>query len=222
MTTQFVPRVSYLNQGAPAGSAPNVIPQQLQPIFISDTEMQRRTPVAMSRMIQQGVLSATFGLTVPNFSLSYPNFNQQWQSATRPGTRMQQWTFQGGDVCLDLEIAVYVDQAVNAVRLRDRMLRMIMPHELQHVRDAIEIVTQIMPNRLSTHPVVRDYLINPQPIDESSFQTMIRGDGLLTMIRNDVFNSEWNNRVRRLDSGASYGTYATDLNSLLQGDIPRH
>jgi hypothetical protein len=220
--TRFVPRVRYLNQGAPpANSAPNVIPQRLQPIFISDTEMQRRTPVAMSRMIQQGMMGTTFGLTVPSFSLNYLNFNQQWQSSIRPGTRMQQWVFQGGDVYLDLEIGVYVDQSVSRARLRDRMLRMIMPHELLHVRDAIEIITQIMPTRLLAHPVVRDNLVNPQPMDEGSFQSMIRGDGLANVVRDQIFTPEWNSQVLRLDSGASYGTYAVDLNSLLQGDVPR-
>ena len=128
--------------------------------------------------------------------------------------------FQGGDVYLDLEIAVYVDQAISTARLRDRMLRMIMPHELLHVRDAIEIVTQVMPTRLAAHPVVRDSLVNPQPLDEGSFQSMIRGDGLLRMIRDDIFYSEWNSRVRRLDSGASYGTYASDLSLLRQGIAP--
>lgn len=221
--TQFVPRVSYLNPGAPpANSAPPVIPQQIQPIFISDTEMQGRTPVAMSRMIQQGMMSATYGLTAPRFSLNYSNFSQQWQSSIRPGTRMQQWVFQGGNVYLDLEIAVYVDQSVSRARLRDRMLRLIMPHEMLHVRDAIEIITQFMPARLTAHPVVRDSLVNPQPMDEGSFQSMIRGNGLLTIIRDQIFYPEWNNRVRQRDSGTSYGTYASDLNSLLQGDVPRH
>jgi hypothetical protein len=219
--TRFVPRVRYLNQGAPpANSAPNAVPQRLQPIFIPDTEMQRRTPVAMSRMIQQGVLGGTAGLTVPSFSLSYSNFSQQWQSSAISGTRIQQWLFQGGDVYLDLEIAVYVDQAISTARLRDRMLRMIMPHELLHVRDAIEIVTQVMPTRLTAHPIVRSSLVNPQPLDEGSFQSMIRGDGLLRMIRDDIFYSEWNNRVRQLDSGASYGTYASDLSLLRQGIVP--
>jgi hypothetical protein len=106
------------------------------------------------------------GYTHTDLAVRFVNFDRQWR---RDGSF---WRYQGGQVCLDLTVAVYADERASD---RPRCLMLILEHELLHVADEIDIVTNWLP-----HAVARARFIPGHfqiPIRDDEFNSQLRGPG---------------------------------------------
>ena len=76
--------------------------------------------------------------------------------------------FRGGNVYLTTAIAVFID---DRARFRPRALRLILEHELQHVRDERDIALRQMPSRVRQRQAIRRELIDRNEMTRSAWQS---------------------------------------------------
>lgn len=103
------------------------------------------------------------GYTRSDLTLRFVNFSRQWRfEASR-------WHYQGGQICLELTLGIFADE-----RAEDRLecLSMILTHELKHVADEIDIVTNWLPRRAPIELRSRF-----APLGERAFERAMRGRG---------------------------------------------
>jgi hypothetical protein len=141
------------------------------------------------------------GLTVPDFSLEFPDFANQWRllSSTPP----RRWQFQGGPLSLECLIKIFVD---DRARGRPEVLDPIMEHEFLHVADEIEILQTDLPARLKQDSIVQRYLIDQNPVDDAMFQNWFKTDKFQDYVQ-PTWAEEHNRRAHRRDSGMAYARY---------------
>lgn len=86
------------------------------------------------------------------------------------------WRFCGGEIVLTCTIGVYVDERAKP-RARRRCLEMILTHELLHVRDEIDIVTNWLPRAALGDAFIRSNLSPQARVPAQHFDSRIRGTG---------------------------------------------
>jgi hypothetical protein len=207
---QFQPRVSYrnelllpLNLYPPIRVPPGITARA--PIFVSAQEMQRLSPSQTIRVVA--------GLTHTQFSLRFVDLSKQWRQ-TRSGSAAARWQFQGGTVCLELSIAVYVAEGFQ----QDvRIFATIIEHELLHVYDEVDLVTRYAPAEVRRDQYVQRYLIEGREVDDSMFQRWFRGNGFEQWIRDGVWVPEHNRRATSRDSGPEWDSYRETIDRFMRG-----
>jgi hypothetical protein len=149
------------------------------------------------------------GLTVGEFSLAFEDFASQWRCV--PQSAIKTWVFQGGAVFLKSLVKIYVDD-----RFRDRtdLLDLIMEHEFMHVADEIEVLRTDVPARLRDDSIVRQYLIQKMPVDNSMFENWFKTTRFEDYVE-PVYAEEHNRRGRRRDSGMEYANYINAISTRL-------
>ena len=168
-----------------------------EPIAISFGEMSRLAP---------DKFPAPAGLTVPT-KISAKLTGPWKQSGNTPAT----WQFQGGDLQLAVNVAVYI---IDKYRPVPKLFEMILSHELLHVQDDIDIVTQYLPEELPGDEYVKKYLIDQKPVDDAMYRNWFIEDRFSKYVR-DIWVLERNRRGGGRDSGPVYDHYKLEIAKLL-------
>ena len=174
------------------------------PHYISPTDMINR--LRQPRSTHSGSLGVVHGLTVAALSVQFSNLTQQWRQVGGSGGR-RQWQFQGGDVLLNLDLEVFVlegDRPQPNDPESVQIFAIIMSHELLHVADEIDIVTNWLPSRLYADRFVQRHLSNAQPIDDGMYQRWFVGSEFQNWVHNSLWAPEHNRRGNRRDAPAEY------------------
>lgn len=147
------------------------------------------------------------GLTVSEFSLEFPDFATQWLCVPQGGIKM--WRFQGGPLLLKCLVKIYVD---DRARGRYDILDVIMEHEFLHVADEIEVLRNDVPAKLREDSIVRQYLIEKKPVDNTMFQNWFKTSKFQEYVE-PVWAEEHNRRGKRRDSGMDYARYINSIST---------
>lgn len=157
----FHPRIQYQNsqlippamgvrapQGLPAGA-------MLMPLFVSEEELMRRRTSQSG--VGDGTLGTLGGLVEANFNLSFAGM--RWEALSNGQVR-----FLEGSVYLELSLTIFVSQRYQpngtGVALR-QLFAEIMNHELEHMVDEINVVTDYLPHRLADHYATHNCFDSP-------------------------------------------------------------
>ena len=193
---------------------PGLVGQVPGPDFVSPARMVSMLQAA--RGGPGGGLGVVHGLTKAEFSLRFSNPGQQWKQV-RTGSGPPFWQFQGGDVFLEVEITVYVldgDRPHPGDRISNRIFAIIVEHELLHVLDEIDLVSQWMPAQARQDEKVKKYLTNAEPVDDSMFRFWFQGRGLENWLRDGLWAPEHNARAAVRDSPGEYGRLQRAIDAL--------
>jgi hypothetical protein len=166
-------------------------------------------PVTFGRMSQlaPNKFPAPAGLTVATKEPSVKLQGQWKPSGTSPVT----WQWQGGAMELAVTVAVYI---IDKYRPVEKAFELILSHELMHVQDDIDIVSQYLPQELQKDPLVKKYLIDQAPVDDSMYRNYFCTDMIQKNLQ-QTWADERNLRGGRRDSGALYRRYTEKLVKLL-------
>jgi hypothetical protein len=192
------------------------------PIFISPEKM-----VSMLKAVDDPHsrgLGITHGLTTTAFSVSFSDFANQWKKVEK-GSAKPFWQFQGGDIYFDATITVYVlegDRSQPHDQLSRKIFNIIMEHELLHVADEVDIITNFAPEESYKDEMVKKYLTKAELMDDAMLHSWFRDDRFSKWIRDGVWAPEHNARKAIRDAPAQYqalGKQISDLRS--QATIPK-
>jgi len=110
------------------------------------------------------------GFTDTDLAVAFADFARSWQ---RDG---EVWKFLGGELVLTLSVGVHIDERTKQAGRR-RCMEMILEHELLHVRDEIDIVTNWLPAAVLADSFVRASLSAAARVSAKHFDDWIRGNG---------------------------------------------
>lgn len=167
------------------------------------------TPVTFAQMskLAPNKFPAPAGLTVaiqPSVKLQ-----GQWKQIT---TGPVQWQFQGGEIQLAVTIGVYaIDKYLEQ---GGKLYTLILSHELMHVQDDVEVVTQYLPQELPKDNYVKKYLLDQATVDDAMYHNWFMADRFEKYVR-DTWILERNSRGEKRDSGPLYERYKLDIAKLL-------
>lgn len=188
------------------------------------------TPTRMVELLRQGSSSAAghnlgivHGLTTAELSVRFADFSRQWVQVST-GVPGRFWQFRGGDIYLDLSISVYVlegDRPASNDPISSQIFKIIMQHELLHVADEVDLVTQWMPSEAYRDHMVEKYLSNAQTVDDSMLQSWFRGDRFEDWLRTGIWSAEHNRRAGIRDTPKEYAALQDQINALRRKQINR-
>lgn len=174
-----------------------------EPTFVSPERMQA---LLRTRGGGGSGLGVVHGLTRAEFSLRFSDFDRQWRQNRRDAS-FPSWTFQGGDIFLEVTLEVFVlegDRPGSGDPAGRQIFGVIMEHELEHVADEIDIVSRWMPPRAYRDRMVRRYLADGRPVDDRMFRGWFRTGRFERWLKNGHWAPEHNRRQRRRDSPEAY------------------
>lgn len=215
----FKPRIRYAN--------PLLLPPQLYSIRVPRGVSSVPAPIYVSPQRMQelgreagggsgGGLGHTGGRVVPEFAVTFSNFNRQWRRVSGTGAEAR-WQFQGGDVFFDVRLTLYV---ATTYRPRandscgDRIFAIIMGHELEHIADEIGIATNWLPLRAYRDNLVQRYLGNAEPLLDRTFRHWFRGPAFTDWIKNGLWAGEHNRRAGIRDAPGQYRQLQSQIDAL--------
>lgn len=185
-----------------------------------------------------GGLAITEGLVKADLTVSFPNPGSQWRRSPMPTARDQnhgpcQFQFTGGEVILDLTLAIYLLNTAHYDPNDDLSVQIfatLYEHELLHVLDALDVINNWLPPRLNTEPTVVKYLVQGQSYVygtasmtiaqlEREFQTFI-GNTIQVAIFN-LWATESNRRQAQRDSPSQYKIVQDKVDDLRAKQINR-
>ncbi|MEQ9409729.1 MAG: hypothetical protein RIK87_18480 [Fuerstiella sp.] len=197
-TLNIQPRLHFRNQLLMPASLFNLtVPEHLSsfyvrsPIYVSYTELQG---VMRGESSTSGQLIIVGGYTYADVTGTFPNPSRQWR---RTG---DEWHFQGGGVCLNMTLGIYVREEY---RNTGERFSVIMSHELLHVKDEVDILYSWLAGQIGRHALVRDCLRNRQPMSNTVYQQFVVGGGFSTLVRN-TWATEHNRRRALHDNPREY------------------
>jgi len=182
------------------------------PLFVTYDELRRLTQAAgftSPDVGPGGALRITGGRTIPDLTIQYENFQQQWQRVSRTD-----WQFQGGVITFAVTIGVYVP---DVFRGNTPAVNEIMGHELLHVHDDIRVAREYMPNQPREYYPFREHLINCRPVNQGSFIFLFRDGGDFQRRMQRRFVLECNRRGNLRHTGPAYDTYQRRITEFLGG-----
>lgn len=231
---QFLPRITYVNQQPLAAN----LLRQIQvprgasartPTFVTQDEMFRREPPRVDTSTNTIQIRVVQGLTDPTFSVSFENFERQWQPAQVEGDRRRYRKFQGGNVYFDLTVEVLV---ADRYQRADAALALIIEHELLHVADEVDLVSAYLPALVGQDRGTWVAFLKEQtPVDEPTFQhvfvdqvpmlddrarVIFAGSRFAQWIFGSLWLPEHNRRATRRDSAAEYAAFQRRLDALTE------
>jgi hypothetical protein len=233
MTVNFQPQITWPTN-------PHLQPLQSYdfktPSGLSPTHVREPIIVDAARMMslkrEQGSgLATTHGLVVPDLKVRFANPTTQWKPVGRSGGPSApagpcQFQFAGGDVSLQLTLAIYLLNTV-APRADDEISRKIFSrvyeHELLHVWDNVDIVSQWITPKLRNDQLIARHLIRAEPYQygrPTDNPTLVRqeflryiGDRVEEAIFN-IYAGEANRREQKRDAPTEYKTLADKVQEL--------
>ncbi len=168
-----------------------------EPIPVSFGDMSRLAP---------DKFPAPAGLTVPT-QITVKLTGPWKQTASAPA----RWQYQGCELQLAVNVAVYIIDKYQPV---PKLFEMILSHELLHVQDDIDIVTQYLPQELPKDEYIKKYLIDRTPVDDAMYRSWFVEDRFSNYVR-DIWVLERNRRGGGRDSGPVYDHYKLAIAKLL-------
>ena len=187
-------------------------------------------PARMVELLRQGSSSGTghnlgivHGLTKAELTVRFADFSRQWVQVST-GVPGRFWQFRGGEIYLDLSISVYVlegDRPDSKDPISSQIFKIIMKHELLHVADEIDLVTQWMPSEAYRDHMVERYLTNAQTVDDSMMQAWFRGGRFEEWLRDGIWTGEHNRRAGIRDAPKEYAALQDQINTLRRKQINR-
>jgi hypothetical protein len=218
----FTPRIRYLTtplQGAslygiriPKGLSASDVPT---PIYLTPEQMLKQQRTDPNSGKTGAGLGIVHGLTTAEFTVSFADMKTQWQNVST-GSSRPSWQFQGGDIFFDVTIGVYVlegDRPSTTEKSR-KIFGVIMEHELLHVWDDVDIVTNWMPTQSLQDDMVKKYLHDAKPVDDGMFRNWFQGEGFQSWIRDGFWASERNSRQKKRDAATEYAALTKKINDL--------
>jgi hypothetical protein len=203
---------------------------------LSPTHVRVPAIVDASRMMslkreRGGGLATTHGLVVSDLKVRFANPAAQWQPVGKSGGPAApagpgQFRFTGGEVSLQLTLSIYLLNTVEP-HANDEISRKIFSrvyeHELLHVWDYVDIVSQWITPKLRNDPLISRYLIRAEPYQygrptdnptlvQQEFVRFI-GDRVEETIFN-IYAEEANRRQRQRDAPAEYRVVAEEVQTL--------
>lgn len=187
------------------------------PNVVDAAEMMRLAP--NSGASSSGQLAIVNGLVTAKLTISFADPKKQWRKTPLShGSQSPhgpwQFEFTGGDVFLDLELAIYVAKSVDYDPKDDlsvQIFALIYEHELLHVLDEIDIVTRWLPAHVLAEPTVERHLVQRKPyVYGKASSTAMEQDFsefLAKIIVGDInyfWVTEKNRRARLRDDPAEY------------------
>lgn len=191
-----------------------------QPNIVDATRMNQ---VARSGTVRSsgGSLGQVNGLVTPELRMRFTNFSRQWrrlptaggQSATHGPCRFQ---FSGGVIFLDLTLSIFilnVNRPIPQDPISNEIFATVYNHELLHVLDAINIVTNWLQPRVRADRTVSGHLVNAQPFVFGTVRQRINQvvqefrrhiQTTLQTAINNLFAREANRRTGLRDAPAQY------------------
>jgi hypothetical protein len=199
-----------------------------RPQFISTAEMK-----ALLKTKGQASLSHVWGLTVGTFSLRFPDLATQWMK-----NDAGRWQFQGGDVELVVANRIYIDKDLvgSDARLGGELIGLIMTHELLHVQDNVDVLSNDGPAELSSDRIVRSLLIDagkgePGIVEEREYKHWVidattdpNGNPCtyLTERMIGLIVDKLNAKAVDRDSGPAYADYGSNISFVRQTGGQKH
>ena len=187
--------------GVPAGV------EARQPFYASLAGIVQVRQARQRRFAYQdtGLGGIAAGFTDTDLAVAFADFDKSWQ---RDG---EIWKFLGGELVLTLSIGVHIDERT---KQRRRCMELILEHELLHVRDEIDIVTNWLPAAALADSFVRASLTAAARVPAAHFDAWIRGSG-------DGGGSDLERRLQRELYIAESGTRAATLHRQRPKDTQR-
>jgi len=244
----FRPRVHFHNELLmPASLFGIQVPPGLSdavpaPIYVSVEEMMRLSRSGSSGGTTGGGLGIVHGRVTSDFSIRFASLQEQWVPVTpdgapgratagprgpgsfaAPAGGARWWQFRGGDVHLELKLGLYLLEMVRpdpADDLSVQIFAVVVEHELLHVADEIDVLTRWLPSEAYRDDMVRRYLSEARPVDDSMFQHWFRGSGFQRWIEH-TWAQEHNRRAALRDSPAEYAVVRRRLEELESRRINR-
>lgn len=216
---QFQPRVRVANPKRLSTSAYRIHPPRNvktipDPLYVDVT--------AMNKLLRNGIvgrsasLSITSGLVVPKFSVEFSDFKRQWKCVSGSGQNAQ-WQFQGGKVYFQVELSLYIlklYRPVSGDSCSLRMFEVVMDHELEHISDEIDIVTNWLPPRAYRDRLVKRYFSEAQPLVDKTFRHWFKSPAFTDWIKSGLWVKEHNRRAGFRDAPAQYQRVQNQINTL--------
>lgn len=232
MSVNFCPEIQWTNNPLllPASLFNIKVPNALSashvraPKFVDVAGMQRARQSTSVRN-QPGPMIGVGGLVTNDFNLRLTGFKRLWRRL--PSTHGPcKFQFSGGNLHLDLTLSVYILNTFKPIPgnvITDKLFSAIYGHELLHVLDNIDILTNWLLPKLKSQPTVSSYLIQSKTVNfgrsrdpiaqvENNFHSYIYKK-LQTEIRN-LFLTENNRRGARRDSPREYQHVQKEIDAL--------
>lgn len=238
MTVTFQHTINWPNNHLiiPASFFGIQVPAGLSSLHVRDPNIvnaTRMNQVAQSGSLRSsgGSLGQVNGLVSPELRVRFTNPLTQWrrlptagsQSATHGPCRFQ---FSGGVVFLDLTLSIFildVNRPIPQDPISTEIFATVYNHELLHVLDTINIVTNWLQPRVRADRTVSGHLVNAEPFVfgtvrqrinqvEQGFRRHIQAT-LQTAI-NNLFAQEANRRTGLRDSPAQYRIVQQGIDAL--------
>jgi hypothetical protein len=201
-----------------------------EPNFVDVAAMAARSK---EHAVGQGsALSIVNGLVTRDLDVTFANPDQQWKETSGSKTGPGQFQFQGGEVFLELRLALYVIQHVQPDpkdSISKQIFAEVYGHELLHVHDEVTLVEDFLPNDLKSDTDISNLLTRPY-IYGSSKQTMVVAAAefreyvrkrIAGMVWNDHWATKTNERARRRDAPEEYAKVQDRIDTLRVKQINR-
>jgi len=193
-----------------------------KPKLVSSVEMQ-----ALLKTRSQTAFSHVWGLTVGTFSLQFTDLTKQWVK-----NDAGRWQFQGGAVQLTVANNIYIDQDMvgSNAKLGGELIGLIMTHELLHVQDNIDVISNDGPTEVANDSIVRKLLIDggngePAIVEEREYTHWVIDEtkdpdgnacSYLTDRMIGLLADKLNAKQLDRDSGPAYADYGRSVSLLKQ------
>jgi len=210
------------------------------PTGLSDVHLREPNFVEVAVMAtkskEQGVgkgsaLSRVNGLVTRDIAVTFANPEQQWKELTGSKTGTGKFQFQGGEVFLELQLAIYVLQYFKPEpkdKLSKQIFAEVYSHELLHVYDEVTLL-QSLPDDVKGDGEISKVLADPLTFGTSAqgmavaaaeFQEYIR-NRIATKIVNDYWAAKTTERKDRRDSPEEYSKVQDRIATLRTKQINR-
>lgn len=145
-----------------------------------------------------GGLSLVNGLVTRNLEIHFSDPATQWKRLSTSSTGPGKFQFQGGEISLDLSLAVYVLDHLKPDpkdAISGKIFAVIYGHELLHVLDENETVRNWLPGQLSGDKEISDLLEKPYTFGRSSDSITVLEPEFHEFMRQRIetraFNKHW-------------------------------
>src|SRR5688572_5317896 len=183
-----------------------------------------------------GQLGSTKGLVTADLKIRFDNPQGQWKvkPVKDPAKGPVEFTFQGGKVHIELDLAIYVLKEFmpkRGDRISEKVFAVIYGHELLHVGDYLEMIGKWFLAELKKETYTNKFLVQGKPFvmgqpQDSSQQLIGKFPAEITkMITEEalyVWTNERNRRQQIRDSPAEYRKVGEKISDIMSGaNIPR-
>jgi hypothetical protein len=200
-----------------------------EPNFVDVTTMSAKSK---ERAVGKGsALSIVNGLVTRELDVTFANPEQQWKELSGSKTGPGRFQFQGGEIFLELRLAIYVIQHVKPDpkdEFSKQIFAEIYGHELLHVYDEVTILGSL-PDDLTGDAEISKLLTQPftygtnrqgMAVAAAEFREYVR-KRIAGLVVNDHWAAKTNDRAGRRDRPEEYKKVQDRIDTLRAKQINR-